>query len=308
MRIRTANLDDAQLISDLFRASVPRWQRMDSQGQVEDLPYESLSVYDRWLHGGAWMSLETAAIWLSHLIRVEALPYLLENDEEVFAYAELYPGTEPEPYGKHLHLGRLITRQDGDDQRGLALDTLIEQLQGTLTVSVPIYDEANLAFYKRYGFSENQRVRAVRLTAQGSTVGFYKVADHLQSDPTQIESWQMPIGRSQSARQHWEELWPQLWQGVPQIMERKTTRQRFDVAGQTAFVCVQQELYNPRGAEIYCWTPKPLTTQLLNAIRDTTYKQGYRTLTLTMPEKLLALLDNTENTPHQHVILAREVS
>lgn len=307
MRLRTANLDDMQAIGELFRAAVPRWQRMDSQGRVEDLPYEQLSVYDRWLHGGAWMSIETASIWLSHLLRMNCLPYLLEQGDRAVGFAELYPGTEPQPYGTHQHLGRLITQDAGESGRGAVLEALLEQLQGTITVSQQAYDEAGVAFYRRHGFGESQRVKTVRIPAQGGAVGFYKVAEHPNAAPAQIETWQMPIGRSQSARQHWEELWPQLWQGVPQIVARSTYRQRFDVAGQTAFVCVQQELYNPRGAEVYCWTPKALTSQLLNAIRDWSYKQGFRTLTLTMPQNMLSLLENAEATPHQHVILAREM-
>ncbi len=306
MQIRTANLDDAQRISELFRAHVLRWQRMDAQGRVEDLPYESLTVYERWLHGGPWMSIETAAIWLSHLLRVQALPYLLEDGDSVLGYAELFPGAEPQPYSAHLHLGRLVTADDGG--HGAALDALMHHLQGTLTVSQAAYDEDSLSFYKRYGFTERDRVQSVRLPAQGGAVGFYKVAEHLDAAPSQIESWQMPIGRSQSARQHWEDLWPQLWQGVPGIVARSTQRQRFDVAGQTAFVCVQQELYNPRAAEVYCWTPKPLTVQLLNAIRDWSYKQGYRTLTLTVPENLLTMLENAETTPLQQVILTRDLT
>lgn len=307
MHIRNANLDDTQIISELFRAGVARWQHMDSAGRVEDLPYDALTVYERWLHGGAWMSVETAAIWLSHLLRVGVKPYLLEDDNGVQAYAELYPGNEPPPFRTHHHLGQLVTRTAGEVAKSTALESLLEHLQGIITVSQPAYDESAVNFYKRYGFDEISRAKAVRMPAQGGAVGFYKVAESLDAAPMQIDGWQMPIGRSQSAHQHWETLWPQLWQGVPQIMERRTHRQRFDVAGQSAFVCVQQELYNPRGAEIFCWTPKPLTSQLLNAIRDWSYKQGYRTLTMTIPENLLPMMEKSEETPQQHLILARQL-
>ena len=68
MHIRPALLDDTQAISQLFRARIDKWQRLTEQGQVEDLSYDELSIYERWLHGGAWMSIETGAIWLSHLL------------------------------------------------------------------------------------------------------------------------------------------------------------------------------------------------------------------------------------------------
>ncbi|MCA9914442.1 MAG: hypothetical protein KC496_13900 [Anaerolineae bacterium] len=47
MQIRKANLDDTQTITELFRAGVARWERMDSEGRVEDLPYDALTVYER---------------------------------------------------------------------------------------------------------------------------------------------------------------------------------------------------------------------------------------------------------------------
>ena len=62
MRVRQATLDDTQQIVALFSGRVPVWQRLGERGQVEDLPYDALTIYERWLHGGAWMSLETGAI------------------------------------------------------------------------------------------------------------------------------------------------------------------------------------------------------------------------------------------------------
>ena len=62
MQIRQATLDDTRAISKLFCAGIERWQRMDAQGRVEDLSYEQLTIYERWLHGGAWLSIETAAL------------------------------------------------------------------------------------------------------------------------------------------------------------------------------------------------------------------------------------------------------
>ena len=68
MLVRQATIDDTRKIVGLNTANVPLWQRLDAAGQVENLPYEALTIYERWLHGGAWMSLETGAIWLSHLL------------------------------------------------------------------------------------------------------------------------------------------------------------------------------------------------------------------------------------------------
>src|SRR5215213_9179974 len=68
LQVRQAALDDTCAISSLFRARIGVWQRLDANGRVEDKPYEALTIYERWLHGGAWMSIETAAIQLNELL------------------------------------------------------------------------------------------------------------------------------------------------------------------------------------------------------------------------------------------------
>lgn len=307
MSFRRATLDDAQAISRLFRSQIARWQRIDAQGNVQDLPYEELSIYERWLHGGAWMSLETGAIWLSHLLRGAGEPFVLEQDG-IVAYAELYHGDEPS-VGQSVHIGEMLVAENAP----VALrETLLKHLMNQaadatrITASCTAYDQDSLNFYNRYALEEISRVHTVTLSGQVANVGFYKVAPYSHPDATQITGWHMPLGRTQSARQHWEQLWPAHWDAVPQITARRTDRLQFSSAGQNAFVCVQQHLYNPRSAEAFCWTPKPLSSQLLAAIRDWSYKQGYRSLTVAVDDRVRATLGNeAEASPQQYVILGR---
>src|SRR5512134_3072261 len=130
IHIRPAQLDDTHGICALFRARVDKWQRLSADGQVEDLPYDALTVYERWLHGsrgdGPWMSVETSAIYLSHLLCGAGVPVVAASGREVLAYAEAYPGSEPEPYGDHLHLAHLLVHPDRRDD-GLE-DRLIKHL------------------------------------------------------------------------------------------------------------------------------------------------------------------------------------
>jgi hypothetical protein len=68
VEVRQAGLDDTGAITALFGARIPIWQRINKQGQVEDVPYAQLTIYERWLHGGPWMSIETCAVLLNHLL------------------------------------------------------------------------------------------------------------------------------------------------------------------------------------------------------------------------------------------------
>jgi acetyltransferase (GNAT) family protein len=307
MLIRQPTLDNTQAISALFQAKFERWQRIDENSQVEDLPYEQLSIYERWLHGGAWMSIETGAIWLSHLLGGAGQCFVLE-DNEILGYAEAYLGNEPEPYNYHLHVEHIVAVSDS--ARHKLMQHLLEQAGGIghITVATTAYDNEGMNFYQRYGLAEIMRVRQVNLSAQSGNVGFYKVTKHKNSDASQIEEWVMPIGRLQSARLHWEQLWSNLWHAIPEISARKTHRLRFNAAGQDAFVCIQQQLHNPRAADIYCWTPKALSGQLVAAIRDWSYKAGYRSLSLVVNEKIAKVLGtDLEETVYQQAILGREI-
>jgi hypothetical protein len=307
MMIRQATLDDSAGISKLFRSGIATWQRMDAQGRVLDLPYEELRIYERWLHGGAWMSLETGSIWLNHLLGGAGLAYVLE-DSLIHAYAEAYFSKESDPYGYHLHIGEFIGIDD--DSRDAMMQHLLTQAKsiGRITASCNAYDSERISFFKRYGLNELSQIQHVTLSAQGGHVGFYKVTEHLNTDAAQISDWGMPLGRTTSARMHWEALWPLLWRSLPEMESRKRHRLRFNVAGQDAFVCIQQAQYDPRAAEIFCWTPKSLSGQLIGAIRDWAYKSSYRSLSIAVSQSVAKLFGtDLEASPYQQVILARDV-
>lgn len=306
--IRPAQLDDTEAISQLFRAQVRVWQRLDAHGHVEEPPYAALSIYERWLHGGPWMSVETAAIFLSHLLTGAGIPLVAEVDGVILGYAEVYPGDEMQPFGHHLHLAHLLA--DADDIRDLMMAHLIDLASkqgGRLTVSISSYDQDTARLYQRYGFSPFQQVKQYALPSQTGQ-GFYQATDHAHPAREQIVGWNMLLGRTESARQHWDALWPPLWDALPEVTARQTHRLKFNVSGQDAFVCFQQQLYMPRTADVYCWSQKPFSAGLSVAIRDWAYRQGFRSLNCTLGENDARVISgDAEATPYQHDIYAIDV-
>jgi hypothetical protein len=108
----------------------------------------------------------------------------------------------------------------------------------------------------------------------------------------------MPIGRSESARQHWEVLWNIVWNIIPELQTRRTNRLYISASGHEAFLCCQQQLFNPRSADLYCWSPKAITAPLITAIRDWAHRQDYRTLALVVtPETAKVLGTEAEADP-----------
>lgn len=309
MAIRQATLDDTSAIAELFCARIPRWQRMDDHGGVEDLPYERLTIYERWLHGGAWMSIETAAIWLSHLLRGAGEPWVLEEEGAITGYVELFLDDEGEPFGAHLQIGELVAQEPGHELRADELMRFVIERASRLrriTTNCSPYDTARAEFFRRYGFIVLERLQQITLSAQTGQ-GFYKAIPQPHADAAQIKGWGMPIGRQTSARQQWEMLWPSHWDAVPQIMARRMDRHHFTASGQEALLALQQHLFDPRSAEVFCWTPKALSAQVLVAIRDWAHRQGYRSLTLTVNENTArTLAPEAESVPIQQDVLLRK--
>lgn len=310
--IRKATLDDAQAISRLFRERIDVWQRIDPAGKVENVPYEALTIYERWLHGGAWMSVETGAIHLNHLIGGGGIGVVVEEDEFLLGYAEAYPGNEPPPFGRHVHITDIAAHFE---QEAEVKDALIRHIieaakkkkTERVTVSFSGYDTQSASYYQQYGMKPLSH--SIRYTLPAKTgQGFYKVVDHPNADANQVDGWYMTVGRLQSARQHWETLWNPLWQAVEEIAAQKKFRLHFNAAGHEALICVQQQLYDERSVDVYCWSPKPLTTQLLTALRDWVHRQNYRVLILDIPEDTAKILGaEAESSPYTQDVYAVNV-
>jgi hypothetical protein len=308
IHVRKAKLEDASAISTLFRAKIDVWQRFDAHGKVESPPYEALTIYERWLHGGAWMSIETAVIWLNHLLRGGGLPIVITRDETVVGYGEAYLSHEAEPFGIHVHLGRWHA-QTSAVQSALMdyLVALTADFANRLTVACSVYDDVQSQFFAGLGMSEIGRVRYYDISAQLGQ-GFYKATEHTKSNPAQIEGWQMPIGRTQSARYHWEAIFPRLWDAVEGMEAQPIHRLHVSAAGHEALVCVQGQLYDKRKADVFCWSPKSLTPPLLVALRDWAHRAGYRTLHLALDDTNAKLLGtDVDMLPNQQVIYAMNI-
>jgi hypothetical protein len=311
IQVRNARLDDTGTISKLFRQQVTAWQRLDESGHVQDLPYEALSVYERWLHGGPWMSIETGAVWLNHLLLGNGIGLAAFEDSRISGYAEVFAGNEPAPFGKHLHIAHLICHPENGEVRTALLNHITEIAGQSkcqhVTLAISGYDTEQAAFYESFGMKAIVKVGRCTIPAHTGQ-GFYKATPHQHFDATQIDGWQMPAGRVESARQHWETLWPPLWTTIEEIRRRQHHRMHFSAAGQNALVICQQHLYDPRSAEIFCWSSMPLKSQLLTAICDWAHRENYRRLTFAVPENTIQQLgSDVETHPYQQNIYALDL-
>ncbi len=299
---RRATLNDTCAISALFCATVPRWQRVAVDGSVQDVSYETLTLYERWLYGGAWMSVETAALWLSHLVRGAGVPLVACVDEAVVGYAEAFVSDEPAPLHKHLHIEHLLTAPEHDAAARVLLDALREQAR-PLHVNLPHVDADRLSFYAAQGFAPLFDVQQYLVPAR-SGQGFYQAVAHTQTTYDALRGWGMPLGRTSAARAAWETRWTRLLDAVPELGAQTYHRLAFTVSGQNAFVYVETTEVSQRQALVCCWTQKPYSAALHNAISDWAHRQGYRELVLwAAPAAAVHFGEGAEATFRKHRVL-----
>ena len=311
MLVRQATLDDTGRIARLYTARVALWQRLNASGEVEDLPYEALTIYERWLHGGAWMSLETGAIWLSHLLGGNGGAYVLEYDGEVLAYAEAFANDELTPMEEHLHVADMLVADGcGDEVHHALADAILTDAKalGKISVAYPDYDRELATYYRKYfGANEAMRLRRYDVAAQVGQ-SFYKSQDFDKTDASMIDGWSMAAGRWGSPRALWERRWIEHWGSIPQIAEREKRRRYVNASGHEALVCFHQQLYNARKADVYCWSPRHLSTQLLVAIRDMGHRLGFRALSMALPDFSAELLPpDASPEPNQQIVATADV-
>lgn len=291
--VRLARLEDCEQIAALAQAQVSIWQRWDARGRVEDVTYSALSIYERWLHGGVWMSLETAAIHLGRLLLGAGYAWVAERDGTVVGYLEAYHGVEPEPFGAHFHIGALILESDiahnGVDRQLVdAVKAQARVLKCIRLETTTTAGEAALRVFNEMNAQPIANLQRYSLPARTGQ-GLYQSVVDTSADAKAMAGWMMPLGRGTSARQAWEMHWLPTWDVLTPLRERMH-RLRFSASGQESYVVFQRGLYDPRVVEIACWTPRALSNALLMALRDWSHREGYRTLSLLVPEEAIKAL------------------
>jgi len=279
--VRQAMLADAASITALNMSNMAEWTRRTAYGETVPAAYEDLSLFERWLNGGPWASVEMCAVHLANLLRGgDGIPLVAEIEGQVGAEAEVFIGREPEPFGHHINLCKLAVHPDADGVGlGSALVTYINQIAEAIRCKrVTVADaDTDAALYEHHRFYRAHIGQRLLIKAQEGRV-FYKAGELANFDPTQIDNWHMPLGRYQNSRQEWDRMLPGFWNSVPEIVEPETARLHVTVTGQEAYAMMQQDRYNPAQVHAFVWTKRPINNLLMVALRDWAARHNYETI------------------------------
>jgi len=153
--VRLASLDDVKGITEVHCSDVKMWRRRVGDKWVP-ASYEELSIEERFMHGGPWMSVETCAIHLNYLLLAGQYPLVAVLDGKIVGELELYIGEEKGVLGKTAFIDVLLVHSDFR-RRGIgrrlvqkAEEIAIENNCDTLSVwpeeqAIPFYNKCGIA-------------------------------------------------------------------------------------------------------------------------------------------------------------------
>lgn len=292
MKVRQANLYDVQAITRLYQSHIETWLDFNQQPAA----YEDLSLYERWLHGGAWYSIETCAVWTAHLLQEnEAIPLVVESDGEVVGHTEIFMGKEPDPYGGHMNISTLCVLKGAEGQgfEEAFLSYVEEMAKAAGSKSITVANPASSDFYEHLGFTPKIERFSIAMPAMEGRV-FYKALELTNSSASQIKGWHMPLGRYQNAREEWERMRWFIWNGLPALVESNWHGLTVELTGQPAILHLHQHRENLGQVTARLWTKNPPTGNIITAIRDKAARLGYESIITMVDAPTRALIKDAE--------------
>lgn len=253
LRIRPATLADAAAVTAIHCSHVETWRR---GGKGEPVSYEALSLYERWLHGGPWMSVETCAVHLNRWLRAGHPVLVAEVGGRVVGEAEFVENPEPPPYGPALHLSLLFVHARWQGQGvGRALVEAgagLAKERGRLSLTTQPERTAE-PFYARVGFEPWLWLREWQAeTLKGDAPLMVDPALHAPyPEGTGVV---LRAGRYQCGRQAWDDLLPHL--ALPELQRLPWGRWRVLLPdGGGAWLGVSAQPLEPSQADGFIWAP-----------------------------------------------------
>ncbi|RLF04768.1 MAG: GNAT family N-acetyltransferase [Thermoprotei archaeon] len=154
--VRIASLDNVKGIVEVHCSDVEKWWKFVNDKKIE-ASYDELTVEERYVHGGPWMSVETCSIHINNLLVNDQYPLVAELDGKIVGELELYIGEEKGGLGKYGFIDILEVHRDYRRKgigRALVNEAFeISKRQGCETLAVWPAKEA-VGFYKKCGLDK----------------------------------------------------------------------------------------------------------------------------------------------------------
>jgi GNAT superfamily N-acetyltransferase len=93
IEVRLATLNDIEGIVEVHCSDIDKWYR-DIHCEKIETDYKDLTIIERFLHGGPWMTVETCKEHLKNLLENNQYPLIAIDNGKIIGELELYIGYE----------------------------------------------------------------------------------------------------------------------------------------------------------------------------------------------------------------------
>ncbi|USS40429.1 GNAT family N-acetyltransferase [Thermococcus aggregans] len=205
MEVRVAKLEDCKGIVQVHCSGVERWIKK-SEGR--EASYEELSIEERYLHGGPWMSIETCAVHLNSLLLEGQFPIVAEENGKIMGNAEVLISEEPIK-GKIKRIAHIDVLEVHKNFRGRGvgksivefIEELAREKGCELVTATP--EKSAIGFYEKLGMRDvlhDVSFVEFDLSSFPLTKTKPKVFEFSWDD---VKNLEMVAGKFQSSYHHW---------------------------------------------------------------------------------------------------------
>ncbi|MCE5259667.1 MAG: GNAT family N-acetyltransferase [Chloroflexi bacterium] len=286
MEIRPATLDDIVAITEVHKGDVPDWYRGFGDSSVP-APYETLSVFERYMAGGPWMSVETCAIHVNQLLLHDLPPIVVVADGQVVAEAEFYIGEEGAPYGKTLDISVLYVhpQAQGKGIGGALLTYLVDRAERKECRCITVVPGPR-GFYQHYGFSEIYERPHLLVNARKTNLAYAIAEIDVETPWKVVTGLPMPIGRYTSSRQEWERH-KMITYHLPELATCLHRRVRITTEQAEAVAILGQHSPFDDALVAHAWTANMPVNELVSILRNECIVSGYNRLRMLIDEEIV---------------------
>lgn len=274
--VRRGGLKDIDQIVKVHSSDLENdlWYAFPNGQRVETKDPENLSLYERWLNGGSWMSNELCTIYINSLLLGGHIPIVAEIDGMVVGELELFFGWESD-HKLYAHIGVLQVHKDFQRQ-GIGTKLLQKAIstakkRGASYLSVRPRDLLQ-PFYQEYGFSE--WLKTVVFEAQA---GPYLAKLRWEEDNTvfnKMKFWDFILGQEQSSAQIWQ-IFNRNFFALPEFTREPIHTGVITSDTQETVAIFFPHVYFGDMANVYAWSKTQAKDEHLWSILTLAYHFGY---------------------------------
>lgn len=287
--VRTAGLDDVAGIHAVHKSDVLAWRRLTGVSGE----YDELTILERYLNGGPWMSPETCAIYVNDLILASTPPIIALADGRIVGEMELLFGDDLGELGKSVCLSILYIERSvrGQGIGRVLMDEAIRRGRalGCKTIENSDPEPDALRFYERQGFRLLTELAALTVPVEardGQQSAGSPAAEEmrpLDALATLGESDRLVIGRHRHPTLIKQVLRQSAGRGLLAIpgVGDQVRAFRLSAAGQTASVFFRTAPLRKGAARAYIFAEE-FTAELANAVIALAARAGHAAVVLTV--------------------------